>query len=349
MANEILRYAEVVEESTFNVNPAPTQANTRSVYLDVTSISLDAPNETDQIVESAFGRAPGRKYAGFYNPEGDIAYNINVRSIPYFLKWCCGGYAYTAGDVGPPALPHGHESWGYDGRTLPSFLGRLGKDQFEHVFHGTTVDSLEFEVEDALTTVTASCSAARDSKGVLQTASSVLSKLPTEIEVPFHAVSVELAGVEQTDKVKNLTLSIANNADAEAGRYLGRRFPGRIPVNERETTISMEMDFSDTAQIERLWGGASGPEASGASTFGVVLSFFGGKDTEDNDLTLTVELPKVFWQTVETQPEGREETVQTVEGRGLATSKELVDGSTTVVTDVYTSVLSTGTAVQAAA
>lgn len=348
MADELLRYAELVEETTFSQSPLPAQGNARSVYCDVTTIALDAPNETDNPVDSSFSRAPSRKYAGFYNPQGDIAYNINMQSLPYFLKWGLGDYAYTAG-VGTPAEPNVHEAWGTNSRRLPSFLARCGKDNFEHFFSGSIIDTLQIEVEDALTLLTATCSSAIDGKASAQAFSAVLAKMPEEIEVPFHAVTMKLAGVTQADKIKSLTISVANNSDAEAGRYLGKRYPGRIPVNERETTLAMDMDFSDTAQIERIWGGSTGPSIQGSSTFSAEIIFNGGVDENDNALTCSILFPKVFWTTVESQPEGRDETVQSVEGRALTSAVTLDDGTTTVVTDIYAKTLSPSAAVQPAA
>jgi hypothetical protein len=342
---DILRYIELVEETAYAPATPYLAAGSKSVYLDPRSMSMDSATEADAIVESAFGRAPGRKYAGFYNPSGDFAFNANVRNMAHILKWVLGGYAFTAGS--PVTNPNIHEAWGADVRTLPSVQGRFGKDQFEHLFQGMIFDTLTLEVEDELTICTIESSAAKDGKASLQTAASVLTKLPTEIEIPFHAVTATINGVVQAAKVKNLSLSIANNIDAEAGRYLGSRYAGRIPANERETTLSMEMDFSDTTEIERLWGGATGPAASGATTFPCVLTFFGGNNASAVAQNMTITLPKFFYTAVGVQPEGRDEATQSIEGRALATSQTLNDGTTSVVTDIYAKTLSMQAAVAA--
>lgn len=339
MAN-LLRYAEVCEETVFAQDPPPPAGS--GVYIDIASTSLDVAGETDGIVESAFGRSARKKYAGWYSPEGDLSYQVNIRTIINFVKWTLGGYAFTAGAAGDPAAvpptnaaPNVHEAWGSDDRTIPSFTARIGKDLFEHLFVGCTVNSLELEVEDELVSLTVELATRVDSRQPLQSKRAVFTALPSEKEIPFHQVNVSIAGVLQRRKMKNLTLSISNNADAESGRYLGERYAGRIPVNERETTCSTEMDYADLQQIERLWGGPDGPSEGGATEFPVSLDYFGGLNANGEEQRLVVELPRVFYTTVETQPSGREETMQPVEIRALTDSVTLADGITTVETDIY--------------
>jgi hypothetical protein len=327
-----------VEEASYAPASPYAAANVNSVFIDPRSIAMDVPSESDAIVPSAFGRAPNRKFAGFYAPSGDFSFNGNVRNLAHCLKWVLGGYAFTAG------TPNIHESWGSDARILPSVQGRFGKDNFEHLFQGIVFDTLSIEVEDELSIVTIEANASKDAKAALQTPSAVLAALPIEIEIPFTKVTVTFNGVVQARKVKSLTFNIGNNSDPEMGRYLGSRYAGRIPANEREVTIECEVDFSDTAEIERIWGGASGPTDAGSATFPVELTFAGASGQ-----SCTVQLPKFFWQTVETQPEEREEIAQALEGRALSSSVTLDDAATTVVTDCYTKTLTTASEVEPAA
>lgn len=343
MANDILRYAELVEEAEYAPASSYLAANAKSVFIDPRSIAMDVPSESDAIVPSAFGRAPNRKYAGFYAPSGDFAFNGNVRNLAHCLKWVLGGYAFTAGAT-PGTDPNIHESWGSDTRILPSVQARMGKDNFEHLFQGMVFDTLSIEVEDELSIVTIEANASKDGKAALQSPAAVLAALPIEIEIPFTKVTVTFNGVVQARKVKTLTFNIGNNSDPEMGRYLGSRYAGRIPANEREVTIECEVDFSDTSEIERIWGGANGPTDIGSSTFPVELTFAGAAGQ-----SCSIQLPKFFWQTVETQPEEREEISQSLEGRALASSVELEDGTTTIVSDCYTKTLTMAPIVEAAA
>lgn len=336
---DILRYAEITEEPSFApATPLPA-GNTKSIYIDPSTLGLDAPSEADAKVESSFGRAAVSKYAGFYNPSGAYSYQIDVRTIPAFLKFALGGYAFTAGTGGPPIAPNIHESWGSNLRTLPSHQARLGKDVFEHLFQGVIIDTLTLSVEDATTSAEMDSSAAIDlDGGGLQNGVAVFTRLPVERKIPFHQVAVTIEGVLQARKMKNLEVAIANNVDAEAGRYLGSRYPGRIPANEREVTLSMEMDASDKAQLERYWGSTTGPTISGSVEFPVELQFSGGPNADGVEQILVVQIPKAFYTTVENQPEGRDEMVNSVEASCLQGVITLDDGTTEVQTDIYTKV-----------
>jgi hypothetical protein len=341
MANDLLRYIELVEEAAYAPTSPYAAANAKSVFMDPRSISMDTPSESDAIVPSAFGRAPNRKYAGFYAPTGDWSFNGNVRNLAHCLKWVLGGYAFTAGAGVEPNI---HESWGSDARILPSVQGRFGKDNFEHLFQGIIFDTLSIEVEDELAIVTIEANASTDKKAALQSPAAVLTALPVEIEIPFTKVTVSFNNVVQARKVKNLTFSVANNTDPELGRYLGSRYAGRIPAAERETTIEAEVDFSDTAELERIWGGANGPSDTGSATFPVELTFAGATGE-----SCTIQLPKFFWTTVETQPEERDEISQALEGRALTSDVVLDDATTHVPTDCYTKTLTQAEIVEAAA
>lgn len=336
-----------MEEASYAQDPSPAQGS--GVYLDMRSSSLDVPNEADGIVPSAFGRSANQKFAGWYNPSGNVVYPVNIRTIVQILKWALGGYAFTAGAAGPPVLPNVHEAWGSDSRILPSFAARVGKDQFEHLFRGCVVDSIQLEVEDTLVTCTVELATSVDAKQPLQLKSVVFAALPKERPIPFHGVRATIAGVLQNRKLKNLTLNVNNNADAESGRYLGSRYAGRVTVNERETTVNTEMDFTDMTQIERIWGGTEGPSDEGSIEFPMSLEFFGGRDEGGQDQRLIVELPRVYYTAVETQPEGRSETSQPVQIRALTGEVTLADGTTKVQTDVYARVTNHASAVMAPA
>lgn len=341
MADQIVRYVELKEESAYGT---PAAAGS-GVYLDINSTTLDVPGEPDSIVESAFGRAARKKYPAFYAPEGNIVYQMNVRTVAHLLKWGLGGYAFTAG-TGTPPSPNTHECWGSDDRILKSFTSRVGKDVFEHVFQGCVIGSLEIEVEDELTQLTAEIAAQRDSKAALQNRTTVFNALPSEPEIPFHQVTVSIGGQQQTNKVKSLTISVENNADAEAGRYLGNRYPGRLPANEREVTLSLELDFSSTAELERLWGGTSGPTLNGSSEVPISVTFAGGTQN-GHQMDVVFTFPRVFYTSVETQPSGREEMTQSIEARALTGNVTLLDNSTQVTTDIYARVRNYASAVSA--
>ncbi len=214
-----------------------------------------------------------------------------------------------------------HEIWGSESNILPSFCARLGKDLFEHVFSGCVINSLEITVEGEFCQATANIIGAKDAKAAIKEIGDLL--LPDEYPLAFHEVTSSIAAGDVSSLVKSLTLSINNNLSADAGRSIGSRFPRRLPANERIITLSKTLWHEDTAQLERYWGGSTGPADAGSSEFAVLLNLDAGSDG-----SMEISLPRFVYTQVQQQPSGRDEITQSVAGRALLTDIALEDAST---------------------
>lgn len=321
---DVLRYAGFAEETSFGQDPAPSAA----FHVDIASATLDAPTETELVYAGGLGRGARTHRPGFYSPAGNVVYAFDVRTIAWLLKWALGGYTFTAGTA---PNPNRHEIYASEATLLPSFVTRLGKDAFEHVVSGCVVNSLELAVEDQFAQATVDLMAARDAKAAVQPASGLL--LPAEYPLAFHDLTVQLNGGDISAKVKSLTLSIANNAAADAGRTVGSRHPRRIRAGERQVTVSANLWYEGTAELERFWGGASGPAASGAQEFGLTFTLNGGQGG-----TIQIAAPRVIYTQVQQQPTGRDEIVQAVAMRAFTTPQTLADGTTQVRSELLVTV-----------
>jgi len=318
----IRRYCGIAEEFEYGESPAPAAA----VHLDIASASLDSPSGTNIVYDGGARRTARIFRPGFYAPAGNVVYGLDIRTIGWLLKWALGSYKYTAsGGTGTLNL---HEIWGTEDVLLPSFCARVGKDIFEHVFSGCAINSLQVNVGGELCMATADIVAQRDSKSALETGELLF---PEEYPLAFHEVTAYLIGegdggadLEISAKVKEFTLNINNSASADAGRHIGNRHPARIPVGDRETTLSMQLFFEDTLMLERLWGASTGPNECGSEEYGIKLVL----DTSpcEDFGKLTIYLPKVVNTATSQQPSGRSEMVQTVEARALMTELTLDDG-----------------------
>lgn len=283
------------------------------MHLDIASSSLDVPSDTNIVYEGGARRTARLYRPGFYAPAGNVVYGLDIKTIGWLLKWALGSYAFTS--TGGTGSLHLHEIYGTEDVLLPSFCARVGKDLFEHVFSGCVLNSLEINVGDALCMATADIMAQKDSKAALQTGALLF---PGEYPLAFHEVTAYLIGTPDENisaKVKEMTLTINNNAAADQGRHIGSRHPGRIPVNDRETTLSLTLFNEDTDMLELLWGGATGPSACGSTEYGLRLVF----DTApcENHGKLTVTMPRVINTATTQQPSGRSEMNQGVEVRAL--------------------------------
>ncbi len=319
----IRRYCGIAEETAFGVTPSPAAV----VHLDIASSSLDAPSDPNIIYDGGARRTARVYRPGYYSCSGNVVYGLDIRTIGWLLKWGLGSYEFTnAGGAGSLNL---HEIWGTENIYLPSFCSRIGKDLFEHVFSGCVINSLEISVGDALCMATADIAAKADAKAALQTGALLF---PEEYPLAFHEVKAYLIGeglgssdLDISAKVKELTLSINNNASADQGKHIGSRFPSKIPVNDRATTLAMSLFFEDTDMLERMWGASVGPSACGSSTYGVKLVIDTSPCSEHGKLTIT--LPKVVNTSTTQQPSGRSEMVQSVECRALMDTLTLADAT----------------------
>lgn len=313
----IRRYCGLAEEASFGESPAPAA----TVHLDIASSTLDPPADTNIIYDGGARRTARIYRPGFYAPAGNIVYGLDIRTIGLFLRWALGSYKFT--NAGGTGGLHLHEIYGTEDVLLPSFCSRVGKDLFEHVFSGCTMNSLEITVGDALCMATADILAKKDSKAALQTGTLLF---PEEYPLAFHEATAFLIGtpdVEISAKVKEFTLTINNNADAGQGRHIGNRHPGRIPVNDRETSLAMTLFFEDTDMLESLWGSETGPAATGSTEYGLKLKI----DSGDYG-SLLITMPKVINTSVNQAPSGRSEMTQPVNVRALMTELTLDDAST---------------------
>lgn len=313
--SNVLRYLGICEESEYAEAPAPAA----TMHIDIASTTVDVPGDTQMIYGGGLARSPYIHRPGFYSPSGDIVYAFDIRTIGFFLKWALGGYDFLAGEP-----LNTHTIYGANKNILDSFCARLGKDVFEHVFSGCVINTLTLKIEGAYCELTASIIAAKDSRVDLKALSELL--LPDEYPLAFHEVTAKIATVDQSAKIKGLTLVIANNMSAEAGRTVGSRYPRLIRAGERTVTVSKTLMFDDISELERYWGGTNEPSDLGASEFEVEINF-----DARSDGSLKILLPRFIYTSVEQKPSGRDEQVQATAGRAFLPAEIIEETDTDIV------------------
>ena len=85
-----------------------------------------------------------------------------------------------------------------------------------------------------------------------------------------------------------------------------------MPGYERTVTYTLNMLFDDLTELERFWGGASGPTLAGSTETSLEILLDGGDYG-----SLSMFMPKTVYTSVQQQPSGRDEIVQVVNGRAL--------------------------------
>lgn len=330
----IFRYAGFAEESEYGESPAPDAV----FHLDIMSASLDAPTEPEMMFEGSIGRGQKTHRPGFYSPSGNTVVAVDVRTVAWFLKWALGNYVYTAGTE--PAL-NTHEIYRTDNNILPSFCSRIGKDVFEHVFSGCSINELTLEVSDGFAQLTVDIMSKVDSSATLQTIDQLI--LPVEYPLMFHEVTATRDASDVSAAMKSFTLTISNNLDAEAGRSLGSRYPRRIIANAQQVTIAGDLFYADNSQLQAFWGGTTGPADSGTTEFGMGYVLDAGDDGQ-----IEIAAPRCIYTEVPTQPSGRDELTQSVSMSVYEDEHTLADGTTKVNSELLITVTNNGDEMKAA-
>ncbi len=299
---KILRYAGFVKESAYG-----TRGTGSPFHVDVASTTLDAPADTNIIYGGGLGKSARTYRPGYYAPSGNVVYAFDINSIASILRWGLGGYDFEAG-VDPDL--NTHTIWGSGNTTLPSFACDLGKDLFEHRFMGCVLGTLELSASNEFCQATLGITAQKDSKSTLLDPSSLT--LSDVYPLAFHELSVKVGNTDKSAIMKDVSLSIDNGVNADAGRTLGSRYPRRMPGYERTVSFTLNAIFEDLTELERYWGGATGPALLGSTETSLELLFDAGTDGD-----MSMLLPKVVYTGVQQQPSGRDEITQTINGRAF--------------------------------
>jgi len=319
------RYCGFCEEENFNPAVAPEAV----FHIDIASATLDAPSDPNLHFEGGLSR--GRKIIrpGYYVPAGNVVYAIDIRSIGYFLKWALGNYVYTDGGAGTNT----HEIYPKENTVLPSYTVRLGKDIFEHVFRGCVMNGLEIAIEDSFIFATLDNIGAKDTRVTLKEISGLT--LFNENNLSFIDASLALGdAIDYNCKIKNLTISITNGADAGLGKGFGQRHPCRIPVGARNVDIKGNLFFEDWTEYTKFWGAAGGVSVNGVTTEAMILTIDAGTDG-----SLEFNFPKLAYTDLKTPPSGRGEIVQAFSGIALIDTITLADAVTEIEAEVLATLL----------
>jgi len=301
-----VRYAGFGEEKTYGT------AVDATFHVDIASATLDVPSGSK--IEYPGGLSRGRLYSrqGFYSPSGNVEFAFDVNNIAPILKWALGGYYFRSGAA---SVPNKHEIYAVDNFELPSFTTRIGKDMFEHVFSGCIIDSLSITVDNEYCIVSIDIASKKDENKAIKSVGDLL--ISEKYPLVFHEVTVSRSNNDFKTKVKKMTLTINNNANADSGKRIGEINPVNIPVGRREVNLDLDLFYEDITELTRFWNDTEDT---------ITITFDGGSFEE-----IKITLPKVITAEVSTQPSGADEIVQTVKCHAYIDEKTLENPTSTTV------------------
>lgn len=314
------RYVGFKEEATFGTEATGSVIDITDGMASAGLANPDDPN----IPIPTLGRFQGGHIPGFYSPSGPLEFSLDVNSIGWFLKWGLGGYTYTAGSS--PTMDT-HEFYATTGNELKSATYRIGKDTFEHVILGGTINKMNLSIEDGLATVKPDIIAKTDKETTLRT--TLNTQDPDLFPLAFYNVETTLNGVDVSQWVKSWSWDYENGIKAENGQGQGSRHPYRLRANGGKTSLSLKMVDDTSDYLEMYWGDEAGPTTAQHTPFAVTSVF----DSADFG-QMTVSFPKCYFSKVPTDIKGSDERIPEYTIQPEATTITLKDTITTVTSPV---------------
>lgn len=297
-----VRYITAKEEAAFGQGVAGN-----SIVIDLASADIDAPGDQAVIYPSAARRAKRLVAPAPYLPQGPVSFAADDDNVGYFLKWALGNVTSAAG-----AAAGSYVHTFTPGDALKSFQLNVGKDSWEHQFLGCMVESLQFQVEKEFLMCTPELRAVKDAKAAIQAALT----LPGNAPFAYHQILSTVSGTDYTGKVESLDLQISNGLQTEEGVALGSRFAKRFELGDLLATATTKIAFEGSAEYERFWGGATGPQ-EGLTTLPLVFEAKGALIAGTTYRSLKFSLPRCLAMQVQAPVQGAGKIEQTVTWHAL--------------------------------
>ncbi|WP_010174891.1 phage tail tube protein [Bacillus coahuilensis] len=320
--SEILRYFATVFEDSFNEpnSKEPTE------FVDMTSSSLDIPQDRIAYVPTSNGRGTKRYVKTSVSTSGNVVQPVDVNSIGFWLKATLMKYVFedniAAGSNFNRHLFYG----GHDSNPL-SFVSYVGKQEHEEIHTGCVVESLEIAVSDTIVTATVNIVAANGERYPIRLTEEV--NLNDTLPFSMHEVNARINGTDKSRKIQEMTISISNNPSVDAGKTIGSRYTRMIVLGERTVNVSLTYIYEDDEELILF---------ENEESFSLDIDF-----TSLEEGSMHINLPLCVYESLSTPVSGRDAITQSATIRALETTVDVSDGSatagssTTVDTDIIVS------------
>lgn len=288
------RYLGIGKETTFGTEVTGAQIK----YVDAESAELEASGDSIIIYEGMSG-LDSTMAAGRYSIEGSIALPVDDISIGMIALGVLGGYEKTGT---APTITH---SFSPDRAKVDTYTFVVGKDIVEQVYTGVAFTGMTIELEDGLATLSADLVGQKDKKGVANP-SKELSDLVKGNVFTAKDAGITIGGTDESGKIQSMSLTIENSTEPFFG--FGSRFPSKHIKGGFLVEGEFTLAFQDTKQLERFWGGSTGPSNVTPTAFATNISL---------GTNLDIIIPRSVITAVSQPAAGRDRIEQTVTIRGL--------------------------------
>lgn len=236
------------------------------------------------------------------------------------LNYITGAFAMTG--LGASEAHTGDYSYGnyehtitpQDCSSLPSNTTETGKDRYEQVFKGCSINSFALTVEREFVDISIDVLAADDERQTIKLRADL--KLLPDYPVPFHKTQFKYADKDASladisADIDMLSITINNNGDAEGGLGLNSRYPGIVYAGNLDIDMELTIKFESISHKQDFWGGPDGPTETPTEKRGQFIMDSGGYGS------ITCNIPRMLINSVPHQPSGRARLEQTLTLKAL--------------------------------
>ena len=293
------------------------------------------------VTKRGSSRMNKRARAGVLKPSGSTEMDADLQRIGHFFRGYLDNYVHTSPTSGSI---HSHEFYGGEGKQLQSFRGITMKDFIKKYLFGLLIDTLKLEVSDDSLRVSTDWIYKTEKAGVIGESSETFTRpddLTDDLFIMFYDITVKLNNknlLGDNGIVNSLSYEGKNNLAQDDSIGLGARAPQAVaPASDRDNKITISMNLTEGIVHDILnaeYGEVNALEMSSCKILEVPLEINIAL-CEYASQSMKILFPKC---TIKVTYEGNttESIKVNLELDSLGSSSvTLLDGSTSVVTDMY--------------
>lgn len=291
----IKRFVGFGKETTFG-----TKASAPKYVIDPKSADLAPSGNAVETFAGASGLdniAKATKYA----TKGKFEVPLNSETFGQLMYYTLGSAGYTKSGTAPTIT---HTFVPAQAQLMDSFTAFIGKDVYEEVVTGCSIDSIDISVEKGIITASGNIVGGQDTKGDFGGAGGRTLYTGGKFYSP-QDTSVLVGGTDTSAKIEGFKISINTNPEQQFA--IGSQFPARNFRGALEVTGEFTLSFFDTVELERFWGGTTG-RTNTVNMFNVTFNI----GTE-----LDIILPNAVYMNMSQPLAGRGRVQQTAQFKGL--------------------------------
>ena len=301
--------------------------------------TVDFKLNDDPVTKNGSSRMNKRARAGVAKPSGTTKADADLQRLGHYFYGFLDNYVYTAG--ASSSYPNTHEFYGGEGKELPSFRAIAMFDMLKKYYYGMIEDTLKLECSDDSLSVESGWIYKTEKAGIIGSSGESFTRpddLSNDYFIMFYDISLKLNNSALDGVSTAFTFDGSNNHNVDATIGFGSRYPQkRANAGKRDINLSLTTTLtSDTVRsiLNAEYGEVNALAPSSCKILQVPLEVNVAL-CENANISCKILFPKCTVK-AEYDMSGSDNIEVTMTLQTLGTgSVTLLDGTTSVDTDMY--------------